>query len=425
MITPQADFPKTRGRPVIALFAIIGAWVLMRVLFWQSPLAMDAAQQVNAKTVPSSLALPVESVTSGAGAATGPEAGPVLQTDEPGIYAPAEQTWPQAPIYPWVEQPIMPGKVGPQAGLGPRMVERLESESFALATNSGATPVPARRIVGHNLLLAAGLSQLPVPPLFERYLQASGQMQGTGPVALQEQAPPSPFFAPATAQSFAAKSDVPRWSADAWMLWREDASNQSFAASQPSYGRSQVGAVIRYTLAPQSGHRPQAYLRASAALDGGSEKEMAVGLSARPVAAIPARLAGEARVTDRATQTELRAAAYVVSELPPVELPAGVTAEAYVQAGYVTGDFETGFVDGQARLTKDLLIKDDFRLSAGGGAWGGAQEGASRLDVGPSASVTFRLGEESFGRLSADYRVRVAGDASPARGPALTLSAGF
>ncbi len=66
----------------------------------------------------------------------------------------------------------------------------------------------------------------------------------------------------------------------------------------------------------------------------------------------------------------------------------------------------------------------DFDLRAGAGAWGGAQEDAARLDIGPSASVSFQLGE-GRGRLAADYRIRVAGDAEPSSGPALTLSAGF
>ena len=49
---------------------------------------------------------------------------------------------------------------------------------------------------------------------------------------------------------------------------------------------------------------------------------------------------------------------------------------------------------------------------------------AARLDVGPSAMVSFRLGEAQS-RVAVDYRLRVAGDAAPASGPALTFSAGF
>ena len=57
-------------------------------------------------------------------------------------------------------------------------------------------------------------------------------------------------------------------------------------------------------------------------------------------------------------------------------------------------------------------------------AWGGAQKQAARLDIGPTASVAFRLGE-ARARIAVDYRLRVAGHAAPASGPAVTFSAGF
>jgi hypothetical protein len=66
----------------------------------------------------------------------------------------------------------------------------------------------------------------------------------------------------------------------------------------------------------------------------------------------------------------------------------------------------------------------EAEVSAGAGVWGGAQKGAARLDIGPTAAASFRLGE-SRGRVAADYRFRVAGEAEPRSGPALTLSAGF
>jgi len=99
-------------------------------------------------------------------------------------------------------------------------------------------------------------------------------------------------------------------------------------------------------------------------------------------------------------------------------------AEAYVQGGYVGGRFATAFVDGQGRVERTVARIGETEVTAGAGAWGGAQKGAARLDIGPSAAVSFRLGE-ARGRVAADYRVRVAGDAEPRSGPALTLSAGF
>ena len=110
--------------------------------------------------------------------------------------------------------------------------------------------------------------------------------------------------------------------------------------------------------------------------------------------------------------------------MPPVTLPAGLTAEAYLQGGYVTGEYATPFADGQARVTAQLAGTEDFRLTAGGAAWGGAQDDAQRLDIGPSAGLSFRMGR-ARGRIAADYRFRVAGDAEPSSGPALTLTAGF
>jgi hypothetical protein len=264
----------------------------------------------------------------------------------------------------------------------------------------------------HTMLLAAG---------YQSGTQSSGTSPyrgGAGPVA------PGVVYAPEASRDFAQNPvNAARWSMDIWALWREDTTTP-ITSGRPSYGRSQVGAVLRYRLNPSSTHAPQLYLRASRSLDGAQESEVALGGSARPLAAVPVRLAAEARVSETDGGTEIHGAAYAVTEIPPVALAAGLTGEAYLQGGYVSGDFATPFIDGQARITGELAGTDNFRLTAGGGAWGGAQDDAQRLDIGPSAGVSFRIGQAS-GRVSADYRFRVAGDAEPSSGPALTLSAGF
>ena len=214
-----------------------------------------------------------------------------------------------------------------------------------------------------------------------------------------------------------------RWSADSWLLLREDTTTPVLS-DRPSYGRSQAGAVIRYSLAQASPLRPHAYLRASAALTGAREQEIAAGISARPLAKLPLRLAVEARAGETARGTRLRPAAFAVTEFPPLRLPLGARAEAYAQAGYVGGEYATAFADGQARIERPVFQRGQTELSAGAGVWGGAQRDAARLDIGPTAAVTFRLGE-GRGRVAADYRFRVAGDAEPSSGPALTVSAGF
>jgi hypothetical protein len=165
-------------------------------------------------------------------------------------------------------------------------------------------------------------------------------------------------------------------------------------------------------------------LRVSAALAGAREQEAALGLSARPLPRLPLRLAVEARASETASGSELRVATYAVTELPAFRLPLGARGEVYAQGGYVGGEFATAFVDGQVRAERPIARIGNAEVSLGAGAWGGKQEGSGRLDAGPAIGAAFPIGK-GFGRISADYRFRVAGGAEPSSGPALTLSAGF
>src|SRR5690606_35509676 len=121
-----------------------------------------------------------------------------------------------------------------------------------------------------------------------------------------------------------------------------------------TYGRSQAGAVMRYRLLPGHSLVPAAYARVTRTLEGPRQDEAAAGLSLRPLPGLPVEVAAEARVTETADGRELRPAAYAVTQLPPVALPQGLRGEAYLQAGYVGGHFETAFVDGQARIDRRI-----------------------------------------------------------------------
>ncbi len=382
-----------RGQPVVVLLVLLLAWAGMRVATWHAPLGMRA--QITAEAA--GIGDPVDEVQAVRLPAQ-VEPGAALQPAE----APRDADDPANWHVPYVPAPSMREWNRP-----PPQVEQV--------SRADVPAMSPRAAAGHTMLLAAAFSRMEIPQHLLPYL--------TRPAGPPASPATSPDAAPFVTLPSAEQARQSRWSVDGWLLWREDTTTPVLSG-RPSYGRSQAGAVVRYELAPGSGHRPQAHVRGSTALQGARDMEASAGLSARPLPQLPLRVAAEVRLGETAQGTRVRPAAYAVSEFPPLELPADTRGELYLQAGYVGGTYATAFVDGQARVDRSLHAMGDFDLRAGAGAWGGAQEDAARLDIGPSASVSFQLGE-GRGRLAADYRIRVAGDAEPSSGPALTLSAGF
>ncbi|MCJ2183902.1 hypothetical protein MTR62_14530, partial [Novosphingobium sp. 1949] len=229
------------------------------------------------------------------------------------------------------------------------------------------------------------------------------------------------------AASSSASSSAPRrWSADAWALIRSGTGGVLGSGAYPAtYGASQSGAIVRYRIAPRSAYLPTAYLRSTSTLGGASQATAAMGLSLRPIATLPIVAAAEGRLTSGTGGNRVQPVALAVSELPPIELGRGLRLEAYGQGGYVAGKYATAFADGQARVDREVASLGQVRARLGAGVWGGAQKGVARFDAGPSAAVTMPLGKQRYGRLGLDWRFRVAGDAEPGSGPAVTLSAGF
>ena len=123
-------------------------------------------------------------------------------------------------------------------------------------------------------------------------------------------------------------------------------------------------------------------------------------------------------------ETLLRPSVFATTGLFADHSDSGMITRGYAQAGFVGGKAATAFADGQIGAERRVARFDLGDVAVGAGAWGGVQRGAGRLDIGPSASLALQLGEAPA-RLSADYRFRVAGDALPGSGAALTLSAGF
>ena len=400
---PKAGY---RGQPVFMLVAVLGSWVAARAAMWQPELGdrdpppaedVDAPSTASAPRTAVALARLPRLPTPAAGA-----------SDHGGF------------------------DTGPGTGLPPRWSASLRPEiESADQSPSAAGEVQAPRPAQADFTPAqeptATLASAQPRPAITTTPAYSVPTQD--PVAVQEisqLSDPAPLAAPFPPVAPSAKTIAPgarRWSGDFWLLLREDTTT-AVTSGRGSYGQSQLGGVLRYNLAPSSAHRPAAYVRASQALAGAEESEVAAGLAARPLPSVPVTVAAELRATLVNGQVELRPAAFAYTELAPCNLPLGFTGEAYVQAGYVGGDFATAFADGQLRAEREIVRLGAVTLSAGGGAWGGAQKGAERLDLGPG--TTFKLDAGlAAARVSLDWRFRVAGDAEPSSGPTLTISAGF
>lgn len=362
---------RRRGGPLLVLGSLLLGWIALRAVFWE-PIAMPS--------LPVRLAMPatVHAVRT--------------EPDRPAL--PPASAAAAVPAHSLVEPVRHAFVVSPPAVVVPPLAEPAPLPQFAPMPAAGEAPKVAG---GHLLAWVAGVAQLPMP----QFVMAPA-------VHTAPRLPPSR-----------------RWSADGWLMLRQGGAEAAFGAvAAPSYGRSQAGAVVRFRLSPTSIHRPVAYLRATSAIEAPRGEELAIGLSVRPLGKLPVALMAEIRATNQTTGGRLRPAIGAVSELPRLALPLGLSAEAYGQAGVVGGADGTPFADGQLRVERRLARIGQGELRAGLGAWGGAQKGASRIDVGPSATLDFGVGGGQ-GRLSADWRLRAAGNAAPRSGPAITLSAGF
>ena len=209
-----------------------------------------------------------------------------------------------------------------------------------------------------------------------------------------------------------------RWSASIWLVVRRGGgSGRGFTG--PQLGGSQAGARIAYLLDRR--HRLAVAARVASPL-GMGQRDAAIGIEWRPMAMLPVRLIAEERLPLDGGRAAPAIGA--VGGIGPTPIAAGFRLEAYGQAGMIDRGRPHGFADGAARAARPLATIGGFRLDGGGGVWGGAQQGAARLDIGPTIGVALPAGTLPM-RLTLDWRQRVAGQARPGSGVALSLGADF
>lgn len=197
-----------------------------------------------------------------------------------------------------------------------------------------------------------------------------------------------------------------RWSGSAWVYLRQGSGPRSLAGGG-QLGGSQAGGRLAYALSARTALAARGY-----AAIGQPGREVALGVEWQPIQSV--RVAIERRVAaDEAGRDAF--AAYAAGGF--WQEADGVVAEGYAQAGVVGVHSRDLFADGALRVGRQV-----GPVVVGAGAWGAAQPGAERIDVGPR--VGMRLGDSPVS-VAVERRFRVAGDASPGSGLALTLAADF
>ncbi|MBB3473786.1 hypothetical protein [Sphingomonas sp. BK345] len=283
----------------------------------------------------------------------------------------------------------------------------------AAATARVAThpPIPASDVRPGHASAARPLTS-PRPPRPSRLIAAAERATPEGPMPLTGSTmaigPSSERRrAPITVGSAVPEDAAltPRWSQTGWLLLRGGATTSTAA---PQLGGAQLG--VRLARGIDDEGRLAASLRLVSALQA-HEREAIAAIEWHP-RALPLRVLAERRVGVAGLRGGWGLG--VAGGVSDRTLSHGALLDGYVQAGVI--ERRGGYADGAVSLEQPVTRRGEATLRLGLGAWGAAQRAAERLDVGPTA--TLRLGRA---RATLAWRARVAGDARPGSGAALTI----
>ena len=367
------------GGPLQFLFGVVGGWIVLRALTFASPVLLQAA-------FPDGAPLPamLGSISTGSEAVGAADANPMVQQS----LRPLPVLAPQAEM----KRALVPASVLPRPDYAKRAVE------------SGLVPIGGLREKTASVPVNRTAPSSPAPPAAE-------------PVATRAPAMTAPSIAPQAR----AKRASP-WSVTGWMLWRPNV--MGGLAQGPLLGGSQAGVRIDYRLWGDGQRGLALYGRGTRAIERPFAEEAAMGVAVRPVRGLPVSIMAERRQRlGRGGRNGF--ALLAAGGIGPRPIARRIEVEGYAQGGVVGLPGADGFADGKASLTYKLTRpgrQPDVAL--GMSLSGSVQPGASRVDIGPEVRVRLPVVGGHM-RLSAEWRERIAGDARPSRGPAITLVADF
>ena len=374
---------EAAGAPLRAFGTIISIWVMMRVFSWNIPpdIVVDS---VGPAIGHSAIGYEISQINNaGAQRRSGSQFSRRVSAQDTA----GENKAFFPPFYP------------PRGSIDRMSADRLISRPHFLLANMRAADV--------NYRLPAGISPQQAPSLSQR-------------VELNK--PPG--------QNLTAKLRRNGLIGYAWVFARRvfqsadpESRGQDFIISIGQYGGSQAGVILSYPILAKPNPEIAVYGRLTTALAPLAQEEAAVGLRMHPVQNLPFSIHAEKRL-DAGSGGDRGTAFYMAGGTGPDQIVEDILLETYAQAGYILGDNESYFFDGAATLQHPVAESGRKKLYFGVGAWAGGERQIARLDVGPRADIRIPLGSASA-RFSVDWRFRIAGNARPENGLALTVSTGF
>jgi hypothetical protein len=319
----------------------------------------------------------------------------------------------------WPDGDPLPGLVREVAPLVAAPARAETAPAIRLPAPMASTRPSARPPAARPVLPApADPSPYYAPPAAP-LAQATGRSLPSASVAPLAPVLPPAELPPASPPATAALPALPsRLSGSAWLLVRGPGTATGLVGAS-QLGGGQGGVRLAYALG--EGRRVAVTLRGSAPLALSRDREVALGLAWRPTA-LPVQLVAERRLVPGRGRGGT--AVGLVGGFGLMPAIGGVTLEAYGQAGAIVRGRADAFGDGALRLAHPVAELGGVGLDVGLGAWGGAQRGAARLDLGPSIAASLPLADRRV-RIALDWRQRIAGAARPGSGPALSVGTDF
>lgn len=214
-----------------------------------------------------------------------------------------------------------------------------------------------------------------------------------------------------------------RWSLAAAVYWRGGGTGTPTVGPDTGVrlGGSQTAVRLNYVIDPKFALR--AYARVTHSPGPNDGVDIAVGAALRPLRTVPIDVHVERRtvLAGRGRDTTL---VYAAGGVDNRQLPHDFRLTAYGQAGLADYGAVVGFADGAVVVQHDVAKRGGVRLSLGTIVAAAAQPGARRVDIGPRAALLLPdIGQGA--QVTLDWRERVAGNARPGSGLALTLATDF